>query len=192
MTHYAHSGRLEDRGEWRLLADHLEATADLAASPGSALGLGNAARLAGLFHDFDKHDPEFDRVLRREDVRVDHWTAGCSLLLQRVPPTLRPVAEVLAYAILGHHAGLPNRRGSEGSLDRRCDGFRDPIDPEITDAADPDFKPCAQELASLMRPGKCGFDLSVATRMIFSCLVDADFRDTEAFYGKLDNRTPRS
>ena len=26
------------------------------------------------------------------------------------------------------------------------------------------------------------FDLSVAIRMIFSCLVDADYRDTEAFY----------
>lgn len=190
MTHYAHSGRLEDRSDWQLLADHLEATADLAASRGSALGLGHTARLAGLFHDFGKHDPEFDRLLCRENVRVDHSTAGGALLLQRVPPALRPVAEVLAYAILGHHAGLPDRRGSEGSLDRRRDGFRDPIDPKITAAADPDFQSCAQELAQLMRPGKGDFDLSVATRMIFSCLVDADFRDTEAFYAKLDNSAP--
>lgn len=36
---------------------------------------------------------------------------------------------------------------------------------------------------------KAGFDLSVAVRMMFSCLVDADFRDTEAFYAQLEGRT---
>lgn len=37
-----------------------------------------------------------------------------------------------------------------------------------------------------MRPGAAAFDLSVAGRMIFSCLVDADYRDTEAFHARLD------
>src|SRR3546814_15371155 len=32
------------------------------------------------------------------------------------------------------------------------------------------------------------FQLGVLGRMIFSCLVDADFRDTEAFYAKAEGR----
>lgn len=34
------------------------------------------------------------------------------------------------------------------------------------------------------------FDVSVAARMVFSCLVDADFRDTEAFYARLNGTQP--
>lgn len=41
-----------------------------------------------------------------------------------------------------------------------------------------------------MRPGSAPFDLSVAARMVFSCLVDADFRDTEAFYAGLNGTRP--
>ncbi|MFV0386352.1 MAG: CRISPR-associated endonuclease Cas3'' [Paracoccus sp. (in: a-proteobacteria)] len=170
--------------------DHLAATGALAALRGEAAGVSDAARLAGLFHDFGKYDPDFDRVLRGENVKVDHSTAGASLLLKRVPPALLPVAEALAYAILGHHAGLPDRRGTDGSMDRRINGFRDPIDPKISAASNPDFAAAAGELKALMRPGLAGFDLSVATRMLFSCLVDADFRDTEAFYATIENRVP--
>ena len=57
-------------------------------------------------------------------------------------------------------------------------------------AALPEFGPVAQELKALMRPGSAAFDLSVAARMVFSCLVDADFRDTEAFYAALNGTQP--
>ncbi|WP_425603454.1 CRISPR-associated helicase/endonuclease Cas3 [Ruixingdingia sedimenti] len=40
-----------------------------------------------------------------------------------------------------------------------------------------------------LRPGSAGFDLSLLTRMVFSCLVDADYRETEAFYDRLDGRS---
>ncbi len=188
--YYAHSGCRADRSDWQLLPDHLAATATLAKRRGTGLGLGHAAAMAGLFHDFGKYDPAFDRVLRGENIRVDHSSAGAALLLERVQPALRPVAETLAYAILGHHAGLPDRRGSESSFNRRIEAFHDPIDPAIGAAADPDFALAAAELTALMRPGLAGFDLSVATRMLFSCLVDADFRDTETFYAALEGKLP--
>lgn len=75
-------------------------------------------------------------------------------------------------------------------MERRLETFRDPIAPEISAAASPDFGPVARELAKLMRPASCGFDLSVAARMVFSCLVDADFRDTESFYAGLNGKRP--
>lgn len=43
-------------------------------------------------------------------------------------------------------------------------------------------------MSKKLRQGAAGFDLSVAGRMVFSCLVDADFRDTEAFYARLEAR----
>nr|WP_245155782.1 CRISPR-associated endonuclease Cas3'' [Paracoccus ravus] len=162
----------------------------LAAERAIPLGLAAAAHLAGLFHDFGKYDPAFDRVLCGEKIRVDHSTAGAALLYGRAPARLRPCAEVIGYAILGHHAGLPDRRNADSSMERRLDAFRDPIAPHISAAASPDLGPVAAELMSLMRPGSAAFDLSIAARMLFSCLVDADFRDTESFYAALDGRRP--
>lgn len=188
--HYAHSGLRADRSDWQLLPDHLQQTAMLAASRGAPFGLGDAARLAGLYHDFGKYDPAFDSRLTGGTERVDHSTAGAHLLCKTASPATLPAAEILSYAILGHHAGLPDRRGSEASFSRRIETFRDAVPPEITAAATADLVPVARELIAHMRPDPnlASFDLSVAARMIFSCLVDADFRDTEAFYGQIEDR----
>lgn len=185
---FAHSGTPGDRSDWQTLEDHLQATADLAAERGAALGLEAAARIAGAWHDFGKHDPAFDRVLQGEAVRVDHSTAGAKLLLDRARGDERFVAELIAYGILGHHAGLPDARGVDGGMDHRIDMFHDPIPADITAAADIDMAPALPELLAKLRRGQGGFDLSVAGRMVFSCLVDADFRDTEAFYTRLEAR----
>ena len=189
MNYYAHTGLCRDRSDWQTLRKHLDDTAALAAERAAPLGLRETAHMAGLFHDFGKYDPAFDRVLRGENVRVDHSTAGAALLYARASAGLRPCAEVVSYAILGHHAGLPDRRNADSSMERRFDAFRDAIAPDISAAARPDFDPVAKELAGkATRPATCGFDLSVAARMVFSCLVDADFRDTEAFYDALEKR----
>lgn len=45
-----------------------------------------------------------------------------------------------------------------------------------------DLGPLVNEMLAKVRPGdRAGFDLSVVGRMVFSCLADADFKDTEAF-----------
>lgn len=187
--YYAHSGTKADRSDWQLLEDHHEACARLAKERATPLGLGAAAELAARFHDFGKYTPDFDRVLRGEKVEVTHSTAGARLLLDRVPKQMRLVAEALAYTILGHHAGLPDRRNASAAcFEHRIKNDRDRISKDIIEAQRPDFEPAARELMARMRPAHAGFDFSVAIRMIFSCLVDADFRDTEGFYDKIENR----
>lgn len=188
---YAHSGKSSDRSDWQLLSDHLEKVSDLAAARGLPLGLAASAALAGAYHDLGKYDPAFDRVLRGEKERVDHSTAGGKLLLDRVPPGMKPVAELLSYAILGHHAGLPDRQGGESALEERITNHSFRIPQTIADACQPDFRAAGDELKALIRPGPHqGFEASVAARMAFSCLVDADFRDTEDFYAQLDGTQP--
>lgn len=185
-TFYAHSTRSADRADWQALSDHLHNTAALAADHGRALGLERAASLAAALHDFGKYDPAFQRRLQGSGQAVDHSTAGAHLLLDRAGP-MPHAAQLLAYAILGHHAGLPDKTGSDAAMDRRIENFRDPIDSAITAAHQPDLTSLFAELHAKMRRGN-GFDASVAGRMIFSCLVDADYKDTESFYDKLDGR----
>lgn len=72
-----------------------------------------------------------------------------------------------------------------GRLERFCDGIPAPV----TAAAEVELAPLLSEIVAKVRPGGlAGFDLSVLGRMVFSCLVDADFRDTEAFYDRLEHR----
>lgn len=186
---FAHSGSPDNQSDWQTLADHLRGTAALAASRGAPIGLENTARLAGAWHDFGKHNPAFQRRLAGATDSVDHATAGAALLRSRAKGAERVAAELLAYAILGHHAGLPDARGPDASMASRLDRFRDPIPPHVTAAAQVDLAPLLPEIvAKLRRDGPPGFDLSVAGRMAFSCLVDADYRDTEAFYDQLEDR----
>lgn len=190
MPHFAHSGNLDDRSDWQLLPEHLDEVAALARIYGGPLGLAACAEVAGRFHDLGKYNPEFDRRLRGDNVRVDHATAGGAKLLAEVGKGLKPVAEALAYAILGHHVGLPDKSGdSEACMDRRLTRPEAPLAPEWRDHLPVDFPSMAEEIKRLIRPGPgLGFDISVAVRMIFSCLVDADYRDTEAFYDRLEGR----
>lgn len=188
--YFAHSGKSADGSDWQTLSAHHDEAARLAEAAGKAVGLPLCARMATRFHDFGKYDLAFQRRLHGAGGAVDHSTAGAHLLLTRAG-AIRPIAEVLAYAILGHHAGLPDKTGSEAAMDRRIEGFgaRNPIDPAIAAAAAVDFAPLMPELAAKMRPATRDFDLSVAGRMVFSCLVDADFRSTEAYYDRLEGRS---
>jgi CRISPR-associated endonuclease/helicase Cas3 len=190
MLHYAHSGTQDDRSDWQLLGEHLAGVAELASANAAPIGLSACAAVLGRFHDLGKYDPEFDRRLMGENIRIDHSTAGGSVILAEAEKGMQPLAEALAYAILGHHAGLPDKTGeTDACMDRRLARPLAPLDPEWRAHLPVDFRAIGTEVMRLIRRGpKQGFDLSVAVRMMFSCLVDADYRDTQAFYDRLEGR----
>lgn len=70
----------------------------------------------------------------------------------------------------------------------RLGGFVDHVPPDVTASTVVDLLPAAKELVAKCRQNSLDFDLSLAGRMVFSCLVDADFRDTEAFFDRLEGR----
>lgn len=86
---------------------------------------------------------------------------------------------LLSYMISGHHGGLPNGGTQEGELHHRLKYGKVPTDVALLPNSDikkellPPFRLKSSEHA--------GFFLAFFTRMIFSCLVDADFLDTERF-----------
>lgn len=185
---YAHS--TEGAQEfWQPLNDHLMGVGDLAAEYGAPLGLREAARLAGLLHDLGKFDPVFQARLSGAKIPVDHSTAG-AWHVRQMPGVDKFMAELIAHAVAGHHAGLPDSSGAPGALSERLAGF----DPSRLDASLPQAFPLSVANlipASLKQPkefDRFGFRFAMLGRMLFSCLVDADYRDTEAFYNRIDGR----
>lgn len=194
MPYYAHSGERDDRSDWQPLPEHLSQVARLAASFAEPFGLEKAAFVAGLFHDLGKYDPQFQRRLAGENLRVDHSTAGAAILAATTQGADRDMAELIGYAILGHHAGLPDKHNEFGHcFKRRIEEFDGRLDPvwrtELPqDLGDLGTADLMRRLTATKRIAE--FELSVVTRMIFSCLVDADFKDTERHYARLEKRQP--
>jgi len=203
--YYAHSTNDQRRANWQPLPEHLIDTADRANQFGQRLGIAKAARLAGLLHDLGKYTSAFLARLSGAKEPVDHSTAGAAVVLQLARTACdddRLVAELIAYAIAGHHAGLPDKQGeSFSSLSERLKSFsetaldsiwKSDITPDLTGLLPSFFwvresKSDPAKLKAAAR-AKAAFQLGFLGRMIFSCLVDADFKDTEQFYARIEGR----
>ena len=106
MPYYAHSKEGVREAEWQLLLDHLTNTGEIAAELGRDAGISELARTVALVHDLGKYENAFQRRLEGARTRVDHSTAGAQALVRQFPD--HPIATLLAYCIVGHHAGLPD------------------------------------------------------------------------------------
>jgi CRISPR-associated endonuclease/helicase Cas3 len=170
------------------LDEHLSSVAALASEFALSFGSSDWASLAGLWHDLGKYSKAFQQMIKSRSGfdpeahlegkpgRVDHSTAGALYAIEKLGMRGR----ILAYLIAGHHAGLPDWHAGEtggAALTIRLQDkshlertLNQPIPHEILVRPKP---------VSPLLGGSEGFALWV--RMLFSCLVDADFLDTEAF-----------
>lgn len=173
MEYYAHSGKQADRSDWQLLKEHLLGVAELAkrfaeeARPGDC-AFHEAAYVAGLLHDLGKYRPEFQEYIRGkrgkgETTRHKQVGAAHALASRRIE---------LASAIMGHHAGMQNT----AELVESAAAVRDVL-AQVLATAQADCPAC--ELA--ISPGTRGAEplsVEMQSRLLFSCLVDADWLDT--------------
>ncbi len=177
MRYYAHSKEHAREEEWQLLCDHLKNTATLANQFAEKFRAGPFGYALGLLHDLGKYSEEFQRRLRGCMIRVDHSTAGAQ---KAVDLFGRAVGRLLAYPVAGHHAGLPDygSLADPDSLSKRLTKVVPPLDgsEEILEAI-------PSNLSLPIRPNASnpGFSLQLFIRFLYSCLVDADFLDTESF-----------
>lgn len=173
--------------------EHLRAVAELAAGFAAPFGASEWARLAGLWHDLGKYHPEFQSYIRRATGydaeahlegapgRVDHSTLGAVHAEAQSTWPNPLLGRLLAYIIAGHHSGLPDWNSPEeagAALRPRLVRNHDRLAAVLA-------QPIPSDLLALPAPqgrppgGREGIALWV--RMLFSCLVDADFLDTERF-----------
>ena len=181
-------------GRWRehSLESHLEAVSQIAAGMALLFGAADWAALAGLWHDVGKYRPAFQARIRRvsgydpdahiegAENRPDHSTAGALHALAAAGPL---AGRLLAYLITGHHAGLPDWNGDASSLFQRLERGREAEWLEEALAQQPPASVLAASTPT-SRPRATSpdrADLHLWLRMLFSCLVDADFLDTEDF-----------
>lgn len=173
---FAHSMVGEPKETWQTLEAHLGGVSRQAREFASRFMAGEWGALAGLLHDVGKYTEAFQRRLAGAGVRVDHSSAGGKLAVDR----FKGAGKFLAYAIAGHHAGLPNGRDNDlACLSARLQAAVVP-EPALALAVGP--APAALPFAQAL--GRTGFQCAFFIRMLYSCLVDADFLDTEAFLDK--------
>ncbi len=197
-----------DSSQWHGLAEHLDKVGALAANFSSAWGDTLWAGLAGAWHDLGKARPGFQQHIQQDpeahiEGRVPgaektHSAAGAlharaefgRLLDARSADGL---ARVLQYLIAGHHAGLADwqpQDGHGGLAPRLADAAaRTEYEESLRGLAEAgETLRATPDSATLMAAGRAllgpqePLARSLALRMLFSALVDADFLDTEAHF----------
>lgn len=183
---YAHSEN--DHGKRHALAEHLRCVGRLAADRARNAAWAAEASLAGQLHDLGKYGTLFQKRLTGAESGIDHWSAGAYVALAEY----RAVAAALV--IEGHHIGI--QAASATAMRSRLNLINltnnHPLKLRLSD---PDFKKlCANATDDGLRfvpsqtplIGDGGWEQAVAAmldvRMLFSCLTDADFLDTEAHF----------
>ena len=183
MEYYSKSEN--SQGHQETVKEHLQKVAALARGYGAELELGDIAALAGQVHDFGKYTEAFQDVWKGKRTGVDHAISGACYLegCYRGRPGSRPVIE----AVNGHHAGLVAYDMIKAELHAIADERKQAHGnagktPSIENAAQlkeanaafredfPDFR-----LPKLPIPPADELESMLYTRLLFSCLVDADY-----------------
>lgn len=161
----------EDSTRSQTLADHLSGTAALAGQFAAAFGAGAEGEFAGLLHDLGKDSPGFQRRLHGGPP-VDHSTAGAQVALRQNDPCA-------AFAIAGHHSGIPDGGHRQDEPDEPTLFGRIKRQVPVAGSLPPVIARPA--LPAWVKQSQDNLTTAFFTRMLFSCLVDADFIDTETF-----------
>lgn len=200
--YYAH----KKDGRVQTIAEHAAGTAEFASSFAGVFGYAALGTLLGKYHDTGKYGDGFQARLDGSGESYEHSSAGMKIFVdclqyrktndereREINRARQAAAILLAYAVAGHHAGLPDY-GSPASTEndatimgklRRLQGkpcdwmaYREelgevPEIPPLDGAIVPD--------TPKNMPDNGWFAYQFLGRMLFSALVDADYLDTERF-----------
>jgi CRISPR-associated endonuclease/helicase Cas3 len=174
-------------GDWHSLQEHLSDVAVKAQGYGAKIGCDELGYYAGLWHDLGKYHPKFQQYLECCHLAIEngqsssckkfpHAIYGACLASEHLQP--------LAPIIWGHHAGLPDQAKLKSALSQDEENY----------TVQQDYQAVLQhvpktllEVRSLQKSqqslkGLTKDSAEMLIRMLFSCLVDADYLDTEEHF----------
>lgn len=188
MKYFAHTVEGKSTDDWQPLEDHLKGTAKLTKTFASDFGAAEWGYLVGLWHDLGKYSQAFQSMIRiatgidaattNFTLKVNHSTAGAQWAIDKFDKAGR----IFSYLIAGHHAGLPDWLPDETGNAALSARLKEISLLEEARKAKIPLKILERDFPK-DRPPK-GADPAMWIRMLFSCLVDADFLDTESFMDK--------
>lgn len=153
--------------------EHSNGVAILASQFASEFGFENWGKIAGLLHDKGKEQDLFQKYISKESGydptirfsgKVNHAYVGALIANQ----LYRQSYPILSHIILGHHGGLKDYGDFELKMREQIPEDINVIPLDIPLTLPSNFKPEASDFNHLIR-------------ILYSCLVDADYLDTEGF-----------
>lgn len=183
----SHLRQNKENGLWIIQSndEHQKGVAEMAASFAGQFGLSSWGHALGLLHDKGKERAAFQQYIRRvnglltDDKRRydDHTHAFVGAMLAKELMGMG-ILNLLANQIISHHTGLHDYMDVERILQEKQ------LPEEINkDNIDIDVSFLYKELRGLnhfILGGEMKY-LHHLSRMLFSCLIDADRLDTELF-----------
>ena len=176
----AHTPPKDNPDRWHDLKEHLSDVGAGASGLAKKLGAEKLGYYAGLWHDLGKYNPKFQEYLRLcaegsiYAKSVPHAVHGAILAAEIMPP--------IAPLIYGHHGGLPQIQEMMGK--RLCDPAHQlvyQVALQQAEAEGIDLKP-NDDWQAEVSDFKDPLSYELFLRLLFSCLVDADFLDTEEHF----------
>lgn len=166
---------ISDDGRKQTVQEHLEGTARLCSEFAAEFDAAEQGYLAGISHDIGKYTEAFQRRLRGGP-KVDHATAGAM-------ECAKAGFGQAAVCVIGHHSGLPDM-GNERTDQPGDATFYGRIKRGLAGGIEPyrgNWPGKLPKTAPAPASARSGFSAAAWTRMLYSCLVDADYLDTERF-----------
>ena len=183
MKYYAHTKEGRPQEEWQLLKEHCSTVGKLVAEYSKKWCTEEYAENLGVLHDIGKYQKSFQKRLADSKIRIEHSICGakecCNYNMERMGAD---------YCISGHHTGLPD-------IGTSVDGFEEPTLQGRLKRKCEDYSSYKSELAlnkiknePWINGIKDKKEYAFFIRMMYSCLVDADFIDTESFCSGIQQR----
>lgn len=172
MKYIAHKRNETDKAE-QLLSEHLQNTANICSEFAESIGMADYGEMTGLLHDIGKYSEKFQKRINGENISVDHSTCGAQEAFKRQ-------LLMMALCIAGHHGGIPD-------IGTKCDLSDDTTLLGRIKRKTEDFSSWKAECEDVYKreitEKRFSDNISYAflTKVMFSCLVDADYLDTEKF-----------
>lgn len=180
---YAHTPR-DGTDTWQSLECHLRGVGSQSADFAEAFDARDIGMCAGYLHDLGKASDEFQSYLERcykdklegkkpPTANVDHKLAGAARASK-----VKGSFSLLAIPIIGHHGGMTNISDVESRVSPQKITDVEKVIEQASSLLPLDLQ--YTQIPSQFQTDNTACELFL--RMIYSCLVDADSLNTEAFW----------